>query len=97
MSSDEGLAILKNWERQETSLSLHTKTPEGFLVTKSSIAVVVSEAGRLVLFGEDDTETLDLTGAAFDAVPATLIPPLSLQITFSDGKCIGLSDRISPP
>jgi len=95
MSSGDALAILKNWERQETSLSLHTRTPDGFLLTKSSITVALSDAPRLVLFDERNSETLDLSGAKFDAVPATLNPPLSLQITFSDGKSIVLSDKQS--
>lgn len=98
MSSGEALWILKKWERQETSLSLHTKTADGFLLTKPSITVAVSavsEVLRLVLFGEGDSETLDLYGATFASVPDTLIPPLSLQITFSDGKSIVLSDRRS--
>ncbi len=81
---------------QSTVLGLYAATPDHKFIGEMEVTVDSSEWGKLLLLHKGaNMESLDLAGATFASVPDTRVPPLSLQITFSDGKSIVLSDRRS--
>jgi len=91
VSQEEALEVLKNWQTTARSLSLHTISSD---LRLRDVPVNINSATALVLVlgSKQESESIDLSDASFEMLPATGVSRLSLQITLADGKVVVLSE-----
>jgi hypothetical protein len=87
MSSSDGLEILKNWHKTQTTvLVLSFNLKSGISLFEERVTIESVDSSEIVLTAVEsgDRETLDIKGATFSAT--TTSRRLTLHVGFSDGK-----------
>jgi hypothetical protein len=94
MSSAEGLEILRNWHRTETTVVVASSgIKQGMFLFEIRAKVASVDASTLVLSRAEQCETLGMAGAEFSKTTVGGMP--ALLIRWPDGKTTLLSEERS--